>query len=70
MEFLESLAQTEQKQVGIPQLKFYIEKNSYQVAPKHYEKLYWNKNLLSKRLWNPKVSKSQTYPIGAVEFYT
>ena len=40
MEFLESLAKNEQKQVGIPQLKFYIEKNSYQVAPKHYEKLY------------------------------
>ena len=68
-EFLEAVARNEEKKVAIPQYRFEISKNTYEIAPKHYEKLLWNKNLLVKSLYNPKVSIAQTYPIGAVEFY-
>ena len=67
--FLEAVARNEEKKLVIPQYRFEISKHTYDISPKHYEKLYRNKNLLLKRLYNPKVSISQTYPIGAVKFY-
>ena len=68
-EFLEAVGNNEDKKLSIPQHRFEISKNTYKIAPKHYEKIYRNKGLLLKRLYNPKVSISKTYPIGAVSYY-
>ena len=68
-EFLEALGKNEEKKLSIAQYRFQIAKDTYKIAPKHYKKLYRNKNLLLKRLYNPKILLSKTFPIGATEFY-
>ena len=66
---LVALAKGENKKIMIPQQRFVISKNTYQVTPQEFNKVYQNKGLLVKRLFNPKISLSHTYPIGAVSFY-
>ena len=68
-EFLEAVGRNEERSVSIPQKRFEISKNTYTIAPKHYEKMLKNTGILLKRLYNPKVSISKTFPIGAVSFY-
>ena len=67
--FLEALARGERMEIAVPQYQFKITPKTYQIKPVEYEKLYSNKKLLLKRLYDPKRSLSKTWPIGATSYY-
>ena len=69
-EFLQALADNKTMEISVPQFFFHIESKNYKIKPKEYEKLYSNKRLLQKRMYVPSISLTQTWPIGATEFYS
>ena len=68
-EFLQALSENKTMEIKVPQFRFEIAPKNYKIKPKQFEKLYSNKRLLLKRLYLPSKSLTQTYPIGATEFY-
>ena len=68
-EFLYSLAKKEDRELNVVQHRFEILRNSFKIRPIDYIKKYNNQNLFQKRVFNTNVSLTQTYPIGAVEYY-
>ena len=68
-QFLEALEREEMMQIGVKQYQFKITPKTYEITPREFEKTYSNKNLLLKRLFDPKKSLSKTWPIGATSYY-
>ena len=68
-EFLQALAENKTMAIPVSQFRFEIAPKTYTIKPKEYEKMYTNKRLLTKRMYLPSISSTQTYPIGATEFY-
>ena len=67
--FLEALAREETMEIAVPQQRFQITPKTYEIKPREIEKLYTNKRLLLKRLYDPKRSLTKTWPIGATSYY-
>ena len=68
-QFLYALTQQEKLEIKLPQFRFEILWHSFKIRPQSYYKTYNNINLFQKRLFNPNISLSKTYPIGAVAYY-
>ena len=68
-QFLEAAGRDERMELKVPQYQFKIAPKTFEIKPREFEKLYSNKNLLLKRLYDPKRSLSKTWPIGATSYY-
>ena len=68
-EFLQALAVNKIMEIPVSQFRFEIAPKTYKIKPKEYEKSFSNKKLLTKRMYLPSISLTQTFPIGATEFY-
>ena len=67
--FLEALARDEKMEIAVPQQTFAITPKIFQIKPKEHKKLFPNKRLLLKRLYDPKRSLAKTWPVGATDYY-
>ena len=68
-QFLEALEKEETLSISVKQHTFKITPKTFEIKPKEFEKIYSNNNLLLKRLYNPKISLTKTWPIGATSYY-
>ena len=67
-EFLKGLVKEKNMEVLVPQHQFRIQLKNFEIKPREFKKLYSNKNLMTKRIFDPKRSLSKTWPIGTTSF--